>query len=70
MPAATKPPVVGERVKEFRERLNMSRAMLAVKAGVGVDTVGSIEREDTDTTTTTLIRIANALGVRPEELLR
>lgn len=73
MPAATKagrPPVDGERVKSFREKAGLTREALAVKAGVSFMTIGKIEREDTDTTATTLVALANALGVRPEELLR
>lgn len=60
---------MGYRIKELREKKKMSQEELAEKAKVSRTTISQLENDETKTTTTgTLTKIANALGVRMESL--
>jgi len=60
---------VGDRVREWRETANQSRANLAVSVGISLSYLGKIERGKVAATITTMQRIATALGVETWELL-
>jgi transcriptional regulator with XRE-family HTH domain len=61
---------LGENVGRFRKARNLSQEELAAAAGVAVDTVARIERGERQTTrTSTLNKLARALGVEPSVLL-
>ncbi|HEX4700926.1 MAG TPA: helix-turn-helix transcriptional regulator [Pseudonocardiaceae bacterium] len=61
---------LGENVGRIRKARNLSQEELAAAAGVAVDTVARIERGERQTTrTSTLNKLAQALGVEPTTLL-
>ena len=60
---------VGDRVREWREAVNRSRAELAGSAGISVGYLGKIERGKVAATIATMQGIATALGVETWELL-
>ncbi|GAW41504.1 HTH-type transcriptional regulator SinR [Brevundimonas sp. SH203] len=60
---------VGDRVREWREAVNQSRAELAGSAGISVGYLGKIERGKAAATITTIQAIAVALGASVSELL-
>ena len=60
---------IGLRVRAARLRRRMSRAELAVAAGLNTAHCGTIERGENNTTLLSLMRIAAALGVSASELL-
>ncbi|HEX4723800.1 MAG TPA: helix-turn-helix transcriptional regulator [Pseudonocardiaceae bacterium] len=61
---------LGENVARIRKARNLSQEELAASAGVAVDTVARIERGERQTTrTSTLNKLARALGVEPSTLL-
>ena len=60
---------LGFRIKELREKKRMSQEELAEKANVSRTTISQLENDATKTTTTsTLNKIADALGVKMESL--
>jgi transcriptional regulator with XRE-family HTH domain len=60
---------MGFRIKEIREARNMSQEELARKSGVSRVTISGIENGATRaTTTTTLIKLASALGVTVDQI--
>ena len=60
---------VGVEVRNRREVLGLSRAELAVKAGVSADSVAQVERGEVDAKTSTLLALAIALDTTPDALL-
>ncbi len=59
-----------ENLARFRKARNLSQEELAAAAGVGVDTVGRIERGERQTTRpTTVAKLARVLAVTPDALL-
>lgn len=60
---------VGDRVREWREALNQSRAELAEKAGISVAYLAKIEQGNVAAAITTMQGIATALKVETWELL-
>jgi transcriptional regulator with XRE-family HTH domain len=60
---------MGYRIKEIRESKNMSQEELARKSGVSRVTISGIENGTTRaTTTTTLVKLAKALGVTVDQI--
>lgn len=55
---------VGERIKTYRERLEMSVEDLAAKSGVAVDVIASIESSEVLPALGVLTKISRALGQR------
>jgi transcriptional regulator with XRE-family HTH domain len=55
---------LGERIKDLRERRNMSLRDLSKKSGVSANALSLIERNRTSPTVSTLLAIANAFGVK------
>lgn len=60
---------VGVRIRQLRERLNMSQEDLAVDCNISKRQIGRIERGEINTTLGTLVTIANALELEPKDLL-
>jgi transcriptional regulator with XRE-family HTH domain len=60
----------GENVKKFRRLLNLSQEELAHKADLHRTYIGMIERAEKNITLVNIKKIANALGVKIEDLLK
>ncbi|ATE52810.1 helix-turn-helix domain-containing protein [Actinosynnema pretiosum] len=61
---------LSENLARFRKARNLSQEELAAAASVGVDTVGRIERGERRTTRpSTIVKLAQALGVSADSLL-
>ena len=58
----------GERVRELRRQRKLSQKQLAVRAGLHRTSIGGIERGERNPSLVNIGRIAQALGVRPQEL--
>jgi putative transcriptional regulator len=60
---------MGYKIKEFREALGMTQEELALKSGVSRGTISALEDgSERNTTTKTLLNIANALGTTVDRL--
>ncbi|MGI6495825.1 MAG: cupin domain-containing protein [Kiritimatiellia bacterium] len=55
---------LGERIRMYRERLEMDEQALAAKAGVGVDVVRAVESGDVYPALGVLVKLSRALGQR------
>ena len=55
---------LGERIKAYRERLEMDEQALAAKAGIGVDVVRAVESGDVYPALGVLVKLSRALGQR------
>ena len=60
---------LGVRIRQLREKKNMSQQDLANDCSIPKAQIGRIERAKINTTVRTLIKIANVLEVEPKELL-
>lgn len=60
---------LGNRIKELREKAKLSQLALAQKAGLDLTTINEIENGNRDPMFKTLWKIANALGVKTDELI-
>ncbi len=60
---------IGEKVRETRKRKLLTQEQLADKAGVGVNTVIRIERNQVEPHSRTIRKLAAALGVTPSDLI-
>lgn len=60
---------LGRRIRARRKELGISQERLADLAGVHRTFSGAVERGETNTSITTLVRIARALQVDPGELI-
>jgi transcriptional regulator with XRE-family HTH domain len=60
---------IGEKVRETRKRKLLTQEQLAKKAGVGVNTIIRIERNQVEPHGRTIRKLAAALGVAPSELI-
>ncbi len=61
---------IGHRLKEARTRNLLTQQELADKAGVGVVTIIRIERDQVEPQFRNIRKLAVALGIEPEELVR
>ncbi len=59
----------GKRVREMREKKDLSQEMLASKAGVHRTYVGMIERGEKNVTLNSAEKFARALGVKVRDLI-
>lgn len=60
---------IGKRIREFRRQKGWTQAKLAELASVEPSNISHIERAATKLSLPTLIQIANALEVTPDELV-
>ena len=68
--ASATPPAVGSILQHLRLAQNLTLDQLARASDVSKSVLSQIERDQTNPTIATLWRLANALGVRIEDLLR
>jgi transcriptional regulator with XRE-family HTH domain len=61
--------VFGENLRRYRMRANLSQELVAERMGVDRAHVSSMERGQQNVTLLTLWHVAQALGVRPADLL-
>lgn len=59
---------MGYKIKELREKKNMTQEELAEKSGVSRTIISSLENGSPNTTSKTLVRIARALEVSIDKL--
>jgi transcriptional regulator with XRE-family HTH domain len=60
---------IGYKVRETRKRKLLTQEQLAKKAGVGVNTIIRIERNQVEPHGRTIRKLAAALSVAPSELI-
>lgn len=60
---------VGEAIRRIREEKGLSQEELANRAGIHRTYVGGVERGERNPTVESLKKIADGLGVEPEEIL-
>ncbi|WP_112469402.1 helix-turn-helix domain-containing protein [Streptomyces triticisoli] len=61
---------VGERIRRVRERLNLTQTDVCGRSGIDIATYSRIEQGHSSPKVDTLIRIADAMGVELEDLVR
>ena len=61
---------IGDRLRDLRKRALLTQRELADKSGVGVTTIIRIERNQVEPHGRTIRRLAEALKVEPEELVK
>ncbi len=62
--------LIGEEAKMWRMRRAMTQAELAEKAGVAINTIVRIERNQTEPRPPTIRKLAEALEIDPKELIK
>ena len=60
----------GKRIRELRIEQNMTQVLLAAKVGVDRSYLGFLERGERNPSFDIILKIAKALGLKPDELLR
>ncbi len=60
---------IGNKLKKLRTRRFLTQRQLAAKAGVSPTTVYKVEKNEVEPHFSTILSIAEALGVDPAELL-
>jgi transcriptional regulator with XRE-family HTH domain len=60
---------IGDQLKLWRMRKAVTQEELAEKAGININTVTRIERNQTEPRPTTIGKLAKALGIDPSELV-
>lgn len=60
---------LGQRIREERQRLNLTQAQLAEEINISDTYMGAIERGERSLTLDTLVRLVNRLGVTVDYLL-
>ena len=61
---------VGDRIKQLRDARALTQEEVAEKAGITVAALSRIERNNAEPRPTTRRKLARALGVEPEDLVR
>jgi transcriptional regulator with XRE-family HTH domain len=61
---------IGDRLRDLRKRALLTQKELADKSGVGVTTIIRIERNQVEPQGSTIRKLAEALEVAPEELVK
>jgi transcriptional regulator with XRE-family HTH domain len=61
---------IGDRLRNLRKRSLLTQKELADKSGVGVTTIIRIERNQVEPHGSTIRKLAGALSVAPEELVK
>ena len=61
---------IGDRLRDPRKRSLLTQKQLADKSGVGVTTIIRIERNQVEPHGSTIRKLADALSVAPEELVK
>ena len=61
---------IGDRLRDLRKRSLLTQRQLADRSGVGVTTIIRIERNQVEPQGSTIRKLAVALSVAPEELVK
>lgn len=61
---------LGARIRAIRESLNLTQEQLAEKANLHPIHIGRCERGEVNISVSALVRIANALGISPADVLK
>jgi transcriptional regulator with XRE-family HTH domain len=61
---------IGDRLRQLRKQSLMTQEQLAERSGVAVSTIIRIERNQVEPHGSTIRKLAEALGVEPQELVR
>jgi len=60
---------LGDKIRHYRKQAGLTQEQLAEKADLHHNFIGEVERGNMETSLTSLLRIAKALGVRVRELV-
>jgi transcriptional regulator with XRE-family HTH domain len=60
---------LGDAIRRLRDERGVSQERLSLESGVHRNYIGGVERAERRPSVTTLARLAEALGMRPSELL-
>lgn len=60
---------IGKNIKALREEKNLTQEQLSEKAGISLDYLGKIEVNINKPGLKTILKLANALNVKPQEIL-
>jgi transcriptional regulator with XRE-family HTH domain len=61
---------IGDRLRDLRKRKLLTQEQLAERSGVSVPTIVRIEHNQVEPRGSTIRKLASALGVEPDELVR
>ena len=61
---------IGDRLKALRIEQALTQEELANKAGVAPNTVARLERNETEPHMSSARKLANALGVEPQQIMK
>lgn len=61
--------IFGQKVRSIREKRGLSQEALAFECGLNRTYIGSVERGERNISLINIYKIAEALGVRPADLL-
>ena len=61
---------LGVAIRKARKKLGLSQEALAIDAGLDRSYMGGIERGEHNLTVINLLRVSEALGITPSELLK
>jgi transcriptional regulator with XRE-family HTH domain len=60
----------GARVRQHRKRLDLTLEQLAEDAGMHWTYIGSVERGERNISLVNIVRLARALGIGPDDLMK
>ena len=61
---------IGDRLRDLRKRRLLTQEQLAERSGVGIATIVRVERNQVEPRGSTIRKLAGALSVEPEELVK
>ncbi len=61
---------IGDRLRDLRKRRLLTQEQLAERSGVGIATIVRVERNQVEPRGSTIRKLADALDVEPEELVK
>ena len=61
---------IGDKLRDLRKRALLTQEQLAERSGVAISTVIRIERNQVEPQGRTIRKLAEALGVEPQELVK
>lgn len=61
---------IGDRLRDLRKQKLLTQEQLADRSGVGIATIVRVERNQVEPRGSTIRKLADALNVEPEELVK
>jgi transcriptional regulator with XRE-family HTH domain len=61
---------IGDRLRDLRKRKLLTQEQLSDRSGVGIATIVRVERNQVEPRGSTIRKLAEALNVEPEELVK